>query len=98
MARPTPVAVVAMLLTAHDSGASFETFDCEGICKVPLRAAYGKAMSEGYTIEDIHGETIGIVVRNERGRGFGFFSSVRAFDGARVRCVGRSDCSKSTRC
>jgi hypothetical protein len=37
-------------------------------------------MSEGYTVEDIHGETIGIVVRNERGHGFRFFSSARAFD------------------
>jgi len=37
-------------------------------------------MSEGYTVEDIHGETIGIVVRNERGHGFRFFSSKRAFD------------------
>jgi hypothetical protein len=38
-------------------------------------------MSEGYSIEDIHGETIGIVVRNESGHGFRFFSSTRAFDG-----------------
>ena len=37
-------------------------------------------MSEGYTVEDQQGETIGIVVRKESGRGFRFFSSVRAFD------------------
>jgi len=37
-------------------------------------------MSEGYTVEDQQGETIGIVVRKESGRGFRFFSAVRAFD------------------
>ena len=37
-------------------------------------------MSEGYTVEDAQGETVGIVVRKENGRGFRFFSSVRAFD------------------
>ncbi len=37
-------------------------------------------MSEGYTVEDTQGETIGIVVRKESGRGFRFFSSTRAFD------------------
>lgn len=37
-------------------------------------------MSEGYTVEDWQGETIGIVVRKEDGRGFRFFSSARAFD------------------
>jgi len=37
-------------------------------------------MSEGYTVEDTKGETIGIVVRKENGRGFRFFSSVRTFD------------------
>jgi hypothetical protein len=37
-------------------------------------------MSEGYTVEDTQGETIGIVVRKESGRGFRFFSSARAFD------------------
>lgn len=37
-------------------------------------------MSEGYTVEDSQGETIGIVVRREAGRGFRFFSSSRAFD------------------
>lgn len=37
-------------------------------------------MSDGYTVEDIHGETIGIVVRKESGRGFRFFSATRAFD------------------
>ncbi len=37
-------------------------------------------MSEGYTVEDTQGETIGIVVRKESGRGFRFFSSVRTFD------------------
>jgi len=37
-------------------------------------------MSEGYTVEDKQGETIGIVVRKESGRGFRFFSSTRAFD------------------
>jgi len=39
-----------------------------------------RAMSEGYTVEDTQGETIGIVVRKEGGRGFRFFSSARAFD------------------
>ncbi len=39
-----------------------------------------RTMSEGYTVEDVHGETIGIVVRKEGGRGFRFFSSARAFD------------------
>jgi hypothetical protein len=43
-------------------------------------AANGRAMSEGYTVEDTQGETIGIVVRKESGRGFRFFSSTRAFD------------------
>ena len=37
-------------------------------------------MSEGYTVEDTQGETIGIVVRKEVGRGFRFFSSAREFD------------------
>ena len=37
-------------------------------------------MSEGYTVEDRHGETIGIVVRKESGRGYRFFSSARTFD------------------
>jgi hypothetical protein len=37
-------------------------------------------MSEGYTVENAQGETIGIVVRKESGRGFRFFSSTRAFD------------------
>ncbi len=37
-------------------------------------------MSEGYTVEDTQGETIGIVVRHESGRGFRFFSSARTFD------------------
>lgn len=37
-------------------------------------------MSEGYTVEDAHGETVGIVVRKESGGGFRFFSSARAFD------------------
>ena len=43
-------------------------------------AANGRAMSEGYTVEDAQGETIGIVVRKESGRGFRFFSATRAFD------------------
>jgi hypothetical protein len=43
-------------------------------------AANGRAMSEGYTVEDAQGETIGIVVRKESGRGFRFFSATRVFD------------------
>lgn len=45
-----------------------------------MLAADRKTMSEGYTVEDTQGDTIGIVVRNESGRGFRFFSSARAFD------------------
>ena len=37
-------------------------------------------MSEGYTVEDTFGDTIGIVVRKEAGHGFRFFSATRTFD------------------
>jgi hypothetical protein len=38
------------------------------------------AMSEGYVIEDRDGEIAGIVVRQEKARGFRFFSSTRLFN------------------
>jgi hypothetical protein len=37
-------------------------------------------MSEGYTIEDHHGSTAGIVVRQAGERGFRFVSTSRVYD------------------
>lgn len=37
-------------------------------------------MSEGYVVEDHDGEIAGIVVRQEKARGFRFFSSTRLFN------------------
>jgi len=66
-------------------------------------------MSEGYTVEDNFGDTIGIVVRKEAGHGFRFFSATNTFDALDGRTfatpqaaqyaaldVGRRDRSRST--
>ena len=37
-------------------------------------------MSEGYTLEDASGETVGIVVKQSGDRGFRFHAGVKAYD------------------